>query len=79
MEEDFKRPLHSDFATSKELSDRKFTGIRHNSINHSQELWTDGDLRLSVSFKEMRLNPRLWDQKYEELFKLHDVQSLDVQ
>ena len=79
MEEDFKRPLHADFATSKELKDREFTGIRHNSITHAQELWTLGDLRLSVSFTDMRLDPGLWDRKYEEIFKLKHVQSLDVQ
>ena len=79
MEEDFKRPLHADFATSKELKDREFSGIRHNSITHAQELWTLGDLRLSVSFTDMRLDPGLWDRKYEALFKLHSVKSLDVQ
>lgn len=79
MEEDFKRPLHADFATSKELKDREFTGIRHNSITQAQELWTLGDLRLSVPFKDMRLDPGLWDRKYEEIFKLKHVQSIDVQ
>lgn len=79
MEEDFKRPLHADFATSSELKKREFTGIRHNSITYCQELWILGDLRLSVSFRDMRLDPGLWDRKYKELFKLHSVQSIDVQ
>lgn len=77
--DDFKRPLHADFATSKELQEREFSGIRINSITNAQELWTAGDLRLSVPLEDIAKNPRIWDEKYEALFKLHNVQTLNTQ
>ncbi len=73
--EDFKRPAHNDFATSAELKERRFTGIRHNSITDEQELWVEGHLRLAVSMQMMAVNPSLWDQKYEEIFALHHVET----
>lgn len=74
--EDFKRPLHADFATSSELKERQFSGIRINSITDEQELWTFGDMRFAVSLSELHRDPTIWDKKYEEAFKLHDVQTL---
>jgi hypothetical protein len=73
--EDFKRPDHDDFATSAELSARRFTGIRHNSITNEQELWVEGHIKLAMSVDMLRVNPQLWHKKYEELFALHHVEE----
>jgi hypothetical protein len=77
--EDFQRPLHADFATSAELKQREFSGIRINSITQEQELWTLGDLRLSMPLATMKQNPEAWDKAYEAIFKLHSVQTLNLE
>lgn len=74
--DDFKRPNHTDFATASELKAQGFSGIRINSITEEQELWTFGDLRLSVPLSLIAIDSSIWDRKYEEVFKLKDVQTL---
>lgn len=76
MMEDFKRPDHPDFMTSSELKKIGWSGIRHNALTEEQELWTDGDLRLAISTRLIALNPRAWDEKYEEIFKLYNVKTI---
>jgi hypothetical protein len=46
MTEDFdsKRPDHPDFMTHGELKLREFSGIRHNSIDQSVEVWYMGTI-----------------------------------
>lgn len=76
--EDFKRPLHADFATSAELKQREFSGIRINSITQEQELWTCGDIRLSMPLSVIHADSTAWDKAYEAIFKLNAVQSVNV-
>lgn len=76
--EDFKRPLHADFATTAELKQREFSGIRINSITQEQELWTVGDLRLSMPLTTIHADSTAWDRAYEAIFKLNDVQTIGV-
>lgn len=78
MMEDFKRPNHSDFLTNSELKEKKFSGIRFNSISHYQELWIEGEKRFEVSYAELQINPNIWDEKYEEAFKLYNVESVHI-
>lgn len=75
MMEDFRRPDHNDFATSSELHQRGFTGIRQNSITHEQELWVEGHIKLAISIERMQHDPDLWNKKYAELFDLHHVET----
>ena len=73
--EDFKRPDHNDFATSSELKERRFTGIRMNSITHEQELWVEGHIQLTMNAELEKKNPKLWHDKYAELFQLGEVKT----
>ena len=73
--EDFKRPVHPDFATSSELKKMEFTGIRENSITQEIEIWTVGDLRFHMSLERYRLFPEEFNSAYANVFKLHDVKG----
>jgi len=77
MKEGYRRSEHNDFATSAELHDRRFTGIRHNSITDEQELWVEGHIRLAVPMTLMRMDPNIWNKKYEDIFALHHVETLN--
>lgn len=72
---DFNRPNHNDFATSSELRDRKFTGVRNNSITLEQELWVDGKAVIVMSHTYMLAFPDAWDKAYAEYFGLHNVET----
>lgn len=71
--EDFKRPNHPDFMTSSELKAIKFSGMRGNSITDSIELWTLGDMRVSISKTQVELDPLAVNKAYCELFCLDEV------
>lgn len=43
--EDYKRSDHNDFATSLELRERKFSGMRMNTISQQWELWVLGEVK----------------------------------
>ena len=63
------RPSGDDFATSKELKDREFSGIRHNSLLDMIEIWTVGDLRASSRVGDL---PAL-AKNYCEVFYIDQV------
>lgn len=71
--EDFKRPNHYDFMDSSELKKAKFTGLRHNSITDSAEIWIEGEIRKIVTFAEVALDPLAINKAYEEVFCLEEV------
>lgn len=71
--EEYHRSEHNDFATSKELKDRKFSGIRNNSISNCREIWVDGILSASMNEEIIRLRPHQWDRLYSEVFGLMEV------
>ena len=77
--EGFDRPDHNDFATALELKERGFSGLRHNSITDAMEIWTEGDLRRSISRSELALNPDLLDTALAETFCLDDVSVAPMQ
>lgn len=74
--EDFKRPDHNDFALSSELRERRFTGIRLNSITNEQELWVEGHIRLTMDVEAIKRDETLWHRKYADIFDLTHVASL---
>ena len=74
--EEFKRSNHNDFATTLELKDRKFSGIRHNSITGNVEIWTEGDLRKSVSALDVIENEFAIEKAMEEVFAIREVRML---
>ena len=74
--EEFKRSNHNDFATTAELKERKFSGIRNNSIAQTVELWTDGDLRKSVSVLEVIQDEFAIEKAFEEVFAVKEARML---
>lgn len=72
---DFNRPNHNDFATSAELRERKFSGIRNNSITHEQELWTCGSVVIAMRYDYMAQNPEAWNKAYANYFGLYNVET----
>ncbi len=71
--EDFNRPNHNDFATTSELRERKFNGIRHNSLTEACEIWLEGEVRASISPEMVEMNPRAIDEAMEEVYSLKEV------
>jgi len=74
--EEFKRSNHNDFATALELKERKFSGIRHNSLAGTVEIWTEGDLRKSISSLDVIENEYAIEKAIEEVFALNKVRML---
>lgn len=74
--EEYKRSEHNDFATSKELKDRKFCGIRHNSITETREIWVIGEIRGRMDEATIAMNPWKWELLYAEVFGLVDVKEV---
>ncbi len=70
--EDYQRSNHDDFATSKELQDRKFTGYRMNSVTDTAEIWVLGVLKKEISSFMLQLNPRAVNQAMQEVFQFED-------
>lgn len=73
--EDFKRPNHPDFLTSSELKEKRWSGIRNNSISNEREVWVNGQCVLSMSNVVCETQPVLWEQKYADVFSLNEVQT----
>lgn len=71
--EDFKRPSHPDFATSAELRDSKWSGIRHNSITTCCEIWLEGQVAKEVTAQMVELNVNAINDAITEVFSLHEV------
>ena len=68
--ESYNRSQHNDFATSKELKDNGFTGMRENSITESFEIWVDGEMGGSMSKAYAAANPAKFEQLYKDVFML---------
>lgn len=73
-EPDFKRPNHADFMDSSELKKIQFSGIRHNSLINTMEIWTLGDLRGSMPDHEVMLYPEKFNTLYADIFGLNHVE-----
>lgn len=66
MKEGYERPDHDDFATSSELRQRKFSGVRHNSISDMAEIWLDGELKGACPAS----NKEAFETLYADIFLL---------
>lgn len=75
--EDFKRPDHNDFATSSELRDRSFSGVRNNELLQTREIWIEGNLAASMSIMEIGFRPESWEQLYRDVFRLTNAKTLE--
>lgn len=71
--EDFNRPNHADFKDSSELRKDSFSGIRHNSITDSIEIWLLGRMEKSVGFNEVQLDPLAVNKAYADVFCLEEI------
>jgi len=68
--ESFKRSAHADFATSAELKQREFTGVRNNSITNEIEFWILGNLEKKVSVTLASTNPNFIQETFTDLFAM---------
>ncbi len=68
--EEYRRSDHNDFATSKELKDREFTGLRLNSITNRREVWIVGELRGAMCNTYATQFPEKWDLWYRQMFEM---------
>lgn len=71
--EAYKRSDHNDFATSKELRDRNFSGFRANSITEEIEIWLFGQIERRVSKEELKRNPTAVEEAMAAVFHLDDL------
>ena len=71
--EAYKRPNHNDFATSKELKDREFSGFRLNSITDEVEIWLFGTIERRVSKEEIQRNPVAVEEAMAAIFHMDDL------
>lgn len=77
--EEFNRSSHNDFATSKELRDREFSGMRRNSLTLEVEIWLLGNKEGSMSAVEIGLYPERWEELYSRIFALKDVKQITTE
>lgn len=71
--EAYKRSDHNDFATSKELRDRNFSGFRASSITEEIEIWLFGQIERRVSKEELERNPTAVEEAMAAVFHLDDL------
>lgn len=69
-----RRSDHNDFATSRELVDRNFSGVRDNKIGEQREIWIDGNLAASMANSILILYPDKWEEMYRDVFGLKNVE-----
>ena len=73
--ESFNRSNHTDFCNSKELKDREFCGIRHNSVSNHMEIWIDGVMQGAMDYNMALEFPEQFHEFYSEVLGLKDVTS----
>lgn len=70
---DFKRPNHTDFMDSSELKKLEFSGIRHNNLIQTMEIWVLGEVKGSLPDHEVMLYPEKFNALYADIFGLNEV------
>ena len=76
--EDFKRPNHPDFMDSSELKKKKWSGIRHNSINGDLECWIEGEIAFHSTALELSLDANSFQKKYGEYFGFYNEAQREI-
>lgn len=71
--EDFKRPSHTDFMDSSEIRKAEFTGLRHNSLTDTAEIWVLGNIVETITREQILLNPSAINDAYARAFGLDEV------
>lgn len=71
--EDYQRSNHPDFATAGELRNMQFTGMRSNSITDDMEIWESGEIKATVTQRQIAMNPNAIQRAIEDVFSLHEV------
>jgi hypothetical protein len=66
-----KRSDHADFALSSELKERKWSGLRLNSLTDTYEFWIIGEVRKTLAASEVRKDYLSLERAHIELFGLH--------
>lgn len=76
--EDNKRSDHNDFATTTELRERMYCGLRYNVILQVVEIWLDGKQVKAIPAPNNEPNPHELDRAYREVFgiSLSELSSL---
>lgn len=74
--EEFRRSNHIDFATSRELADLEFSGVRCNQLTFNQEIWILGNLAATMNIAEAHDFPERWEALYMNTFALKDVEQV---
>lgn len=77
--EDFKRPNHPDFATSLELKEQQWTGVRHNSVAECMEVWLLGEVKKTITPRMLATNLHAIDEAIAEVFALDEVRPYSAQ
>lgn len=73
--DNFKRPNHPDFMDSSELAKIEFTGVRHNSLSHYQEMWVLGKKVFELPATEVQTNPEKWNAMFADFFGCKHVET----
>ena len=69
--EEVKRSDHPDFATSSELKQRDWSGVRLNSLTDTYEFWIAGSIAREVPLASVLNSPMLLEEVHVELFGIH--------
>jgi hypothetical protein len=71
--EEFHRPDHKDFMTTRELIDAKHSGYRANSISNAMEIWVLGEIRATITPDDVNRDPEAISKAYAKVFGLEKV------
>lgn len=76
--EECKRSEHNDYATTSELKDRQYSGLRHNTVLEVIEFWVVGNLERSIPARDGIPDPHALRTAYEEVFgmEIFDLDNL---
>ncbi len=72
--EDLKRSAHNDFATTAELKEREYTGLRYNMQIETVEIWVCGKLERSLTAPNGVPLPSDLQRAYMEVFGIDILQ-----
>lgn len=71
------RPEHNDFATTSELRDREYSGLRYNALTEEVEIWLVGTVAKVIKAPGCRPDPEVLDAAYIEVFGV-SIRDMDI-
>lgn len=75
--EELRRPDHNDYATSAELKERQYSGLRYNTIMEVVEIWLLGSVAKSLPAPGCEPDPQALSDAYEEVFGI-SLEYMDI-